>query len=404
MGEEQIWIERRKGKVRIFSQDEVGEQNSSPNKNGEDQVPPNKEKLIFQRYTKNLTHRFAYFKKPTALFCLGKKNYMVTISFGLTASCMRRTKCVFDTGTGPNFLQPGLVERDYLASIRPCSSPWLNSAINQSVKVVRKIVLHVRIGGSHVRVMFEIVRNLADPVFLCTWLIDRFSKDIFPSYKEIFLSNSTHIPVLIVQDVESDKTEEEQDGTVANTMTAQAFSQELILVTLTTTVKPLSKTSVLVATNAKKIIQIGASTWFEEATFATRHVDWCICSREDHYDVFVANASTAIITWAKTLGVGTNCPPLQEYSILNVTSIPRIRYKAVQSKCTIQWTKRGCSAMVNYFTVSHRSQCQEERWLFSISCHWKSSLLTDLTNVWTVTKVSFTKKPACKTYQGSGNE
>lgn len=53
--------------------------------------------------------------------------------------------------------------------------------------------------------------------------------------REILLLNSLPVPMFTVQDSESDKTEERQENTVANTMTEQDFTEALIQAARTVT-------------------------------------------------------------------------------------------------------------------------------------------------------------------------
>lgn len=123
---------------------------------------------------------------------------------------MRPINCVFDTGTGPNFLREDFVEPDWLRSIHPYDSPRLKGETNQ-----------VRIGESCIHVMFGIVQNLADPVFLGPLFMDRFLKGAFPGQKETVPFNSPPVPMLMMHEAESDKTEEQQDDTIDSTVVEQ---------------------------------------------------------------------------------------------------------------------------------------------------------------------------------------
>lgn len=128
------------------------------------------------------------------------------MSFGLTELCMHPTNCALDAVTGPSLLLEELFEPEWLLSIRVCQSPRLKSGTNLWFKVTGAIMLHVRMGESRIRVMFEIFRNLAVPVFLGILLIDNSIKIIFSIKRKIVLFNSPPVPILTVHETEADKT------------------------------------------------------------------------------------------------------------------------------------------------------------------------------------------------------
>lgn len=82
-------------------------------------------------------------------------------------------------------------------------------------------MLHVIIGDIRIRIMFGIFRDLAVDVFIVTTFIGRFINGIFPSERKIVPFNFPPMSILIVHDVEGNKTEKQQDGTVASIVTSQ---------------------------------------------------------------------------------------------------------------------------------------------------------------------------------------
>lgn len=81
---------------------------------------------------------------------------------------------------------------------------------------------------------------------------------------------------------------------------------------------------------------------------------------------------------------------------------------SIQSKCAIRKTRWGRGRMGEKFTVAQFTVAQftgsEKRCWFTTTCHYKGLSLTELTHFWTITLISFTKKPACRTYAGSNDE
>lgn len=197
----------------------------------------------------------------TSRYCnLVHEKYNVAISFGVTTSRMRRINCVLDTSTRPSPLRENLVYLDWLPLIRLCDSPRLKIATNQRVEVIGRISLHVQIEEGHIRVTFGIFRNLAVPVLLGTSFINNFAKGIFPGEKKMIPFNSPTVLILTMLERETDQTEEQQEDTVTNIISDQYFTQELVRVACTVTLRSLSETSVLFATNAGSIVQLDAFT------------------------------------------------------------------------------------------------------------------------------------------------
>lgn len=88
----------------------------------------------------------------------------------------------------------------------PCDSPRLKRAINEKVKVVGIIVLHVQTEESGICAILGIFKKLAVPVLLGTPFINIFIIAIFRSERKIFPFNSSPVPILMVNETETDKT------------------------------------------------------------------------------------------------------------------------------------------------------------------------------------------------------
>lgn len=225
-------------------------------------IPPNKRQVDNRKIPKEPYAEVCTFEEADRVTVFMKNNNKVTISFGLTASLMRPINCFFDTGAGPNLLSEEFIRPDWLPSICSCDSIRLNSATNQKVKIVGKIVLHVRTGKSFRRVMFGIFRNLAVIVLLGSLVIDRFINSFFHGERKVVLFNLPPVRILMVHEAESDKAEEKQDDTLANIMAEQYFNQVLVRDAHTVALRPLSETSVSYAKNARRIVQIDTFTQF----------------------------------------------------------------------------------------------------------------------------------------------
>lgn len=55
-----------------------------------------------------------------------------------------------------------------------------------------------------VRIVLQIINNLAVPVLLGSSLIDKFVQEIFPTYREIVSYNAPLVPILIVHQASVD--------------------------------------------------------------------------------------------------------------------------------------------------------------------------------------------------------
>lgn len=80
------------------------QKNPSPNKNTEDQMPPNKNQVMIREVPMEPYAEVSTLQETEIVSLLAKRSYKVTVSTGLTASHKRPIKCIFDTGAGPNLL------------------------------------------------------------------------------------------------------------------------------------------------------------------------------------------------------------------------------------------------------------------------------------------------------------
>lgn len=112
----------------------------------------------------------------------------------------------------------------------------------------------------------------------------------------------------MVNETETDKTEEQQEDTVDNIIAEQDLTQELVRVTRKVALKPLSETSILVATDANGIIQLDFFTKFEQD--CPRKVAWGVMDvyPQRPFYVITSNASSAIIKLAKHWRIATTSP------------------------------------------------------------------------------------------------
>lgn len=104
-------------------------------------------------------------------------------------------------------------------------------------------MLHVHMGETSVRVVFEIVKNLTVTILLGTKFIDKFVVEIFPAEKKIVLYNSQLVRILIVPVASKDnetttKTGDVTDGSV---LTVETEDEKRVLrVARATTLQPMS--------------------------------------------------------------------------------------------------------------------------------------------------------------------
>lgn len=89
--------------------------------------------------------------------------------------------CIFDTGAGIDLLKEEIPEPNWMSSINFCGKPRLQSAMNQKFKVSGKLLLHICIEETRVRVVLLIIKSVAVRVWLETSFIDMFFKKIFPT-------------------------------------------------------------------------------------------------------------------------------------------------------------------------------------------------------------------------------
>lgn len=79
---------------------------------------------------------------------------------------MRPVHYVFDTCAGPSPLREDEVEPDWESTFHVSKKPRLRNVTNQNTEVIRTIMLYKRIGESFVRVLFGMVKTLADSIQL----------------------------------------------------------------------------------------------------------------------------------------------------------------------------------------------------------------------------------------------
>lgn len=157
-----------------------------------------------------------------------------------------------------------------MLSIHVCNSPSINRATKEREEVFGTILLHTWTGEGRACVMFGNVRKLAVLERPSTSFIDKFIESIFCSERKIVLINSLSVPILTVHEGETDKTEEQKDEFGLNKLDEQDFEQELVQVARTVTLKPLLKTSVLVATE-ENVVNVTASNILSKTTLAKLH-------------------------------------------------------------------------------------------------------------------------------------
>lgn len=131
------------GEERITPENGEDAKNKSTNKNGWEQMPPNKNQ-VFRRKAPEESHtEVCTFEKPKVLSRWKGRTTKSPIRIGLMTSRRCPINCVFDIAAPTILLQEDLVEPHYLLLIRNYDSPQLEIATNQKVEVVEIILLQV---------------------------------------------------------------------------------------------------------------------------------------------------------------------------------------------------------------------------------------------------------------------
>lgn len=279
-------------------------------------------KSMFERYAKEPYAEVYKYEETNSVTLFTKKTYKFAVSFGLNWLRMNPTSNVFNTRVGPSLLWKDLAETDWLPSIRPCDSPRLQSATNQNLKVVGTIVLLLRSVGSRIRIM------LGSKTW---WSLSSFASCSMIGFKGHLPQRAEDSSVQIHTHASCNGTRSGiwQDRRITRRrrcqiVTEQDFTQELVQVAHTIRIKSLTETSVLGATNAKRIVQIDDFTQFEQSySSKVAHGVIEVFSRSPLY-VLVANASTFVIMLAAYQHGATGNPTPSD--ILYVTNDKCSRY------------------------------------------------------------------------------
>lgn len=99
-------------------------------------------------------------EERTKIFLFYRKDYMAPVPVGISAIEMHPVACVFDTGAGPNLIREDFLRQGWHRMIRGTHRLDSKGAASESVCVLGKITLHVRMSNCRVRVDFFIIRNL----------------------------------------------------------------------------------------------------------------------------------------------------------------------------------------------------------------------------------------------------
>lgn len=92
-------------------------------------------------------------------------------------------------------------------------------------------------GGSRIRVVFDVVRSLAVPDAVGISFIDRFLKSIFPTERKLVTFNSELVPVLVINDL-PDQYKGEDDRVKDVTMKKEKHPPRLVYVVRKTNIPP----------------------------------------------------------------------------------------------------------------------------------------------------------------------
>lgn len=169
-------------------------------------------------------------------------------------------KFVFAPGARPNLIWEEVLQPDWHGAFRVENQRSPQTATSQEVSIGDTVSLHVWIWDSRVRVFLGVVRNLAVFALLGTSFIDKFVKGIFPSKQKIVLYNSAPAETLatIIRTKIDDK-----DGQDIDKISEEDAVMEdryevlrLIIVAKQTKISHRSEVTVLITTEAKRILKV----------------------------------------------------------------------------------------------------------------------------------------------------
>lgn len=170
---------------------------------------------------------------------------------------MHPVHSTFDTVAGSSPIREVVLKTDRLRSIQTDIRPWKRNEINLKVSVFGTITLQVTIGDSRVRVVFDVVRNIAVPFLLGTSFIDKFVRGMFPAKQRVVSYHSKSLPIFAVND-KTEPRRDKNDGALDVLMTKEEQTIHLICVARQTKMSLKAEEFALVAIDAKELVQIEA--------------------------------------------------------------------------------------------------------------------------------------------------
>lgn len=91
---------------------------------------------------------------------IGKLDYFVYATFGIHSHTLYSIDCLLDTGVHPNVIAKGFLVEHWTVQQQAARNVYICSSSKDSIDVIVKINLYVRIGDSLVQAIIYIVDKL----------------------------------------------------------------------------------------------------------------------------------------------------------------------------------------------------------------------------------------------------
>lgn len=133
------------------------------------------------------------------------------------ANEMHPVSGIFDKGSGLKLIWEDFLEVNWLRTIQASNRPGLQNTTKQSVSVVVKVALQVRIADYRITIVSGVVCNLAVPVLLGTSLLDSFVMGLFSPERKLVLCNFKRVVILVITDMPEDPQDRDKDKAICKT-------------------------------------------------------------------------------------------------------------------------------------------------------------------------------------------
>lgn len=191
------------------------------------------------------------------------KNYPISVSIELDSSLKRPSVCAFNTGAGPNLERAGVLDTSWLDSIYHRDVQNICSAPDPKLKVSGTINVHLHIGFMCTVFNFGVISELVFLGLSGTAYIDRFTKSIRPTEREIVPYRSPPEAILmvhkVVREAEMKRSGTYQAGTkyLALLMTPTTCDPKYITVARQVVFTAVCQTSSLISPQAVVLKEVG---------------------------------------------------------------------------------------------------------------------------------------------------